>query len=81
MHYVDGLNIEEIGLAYRVHRATVARWLAASREKILDETKRLLSQGLKLDREEVQSMIDLVRSRLDVSIYRLLDEDKPAPEK
>jgi len=31
MHYVDRLNIEEIGVAYHVHRATVARWIAASR--------------------------------------------------
>lgn len=74
MHYIDGLNIDEIGTAYRVHRATVARWLAASREKILDLTKKMLREKLKLDAGEVESMIGLVQSQLDVSIYRFLDK-------
>jgi RNA polymerase sigma-70 factor, ECF subfamily len=74
MHYIDGLNIDEVGTAYRVHRSTVARWLSASREKILKETKRALGEKLHLDRGEVESMIGLVQSQLDVSIYRLLDE-------
>ena len=74
MHYIDGLNIDEVGTAYRVHRSTVARWLAASREKILEETKRSLSERLQIDRGEVESMIGLVQSQLDVSIYRYLDK-------
>jgi len=73
MHYVDRLNIEQIGLAYHVHRATAARWISVSREKILKETKRLLSTKLEIGQGEVESMIGLVRSQLDVSIYRLLD--------
>lgn len=74
MHYLDGLNIDEIGTAYRVHRSTVARWLAASREKILEETKRVLSDKLHLDKGEVESMLGLVQSQLDVSIHRFLDK-------
>jgi RNA polymerase sigma-70 factor (ECF subfamily) len=72
MHYIDGLNIDEIGATYHVHRSTVARWLAAAREKILEETKRLLSKNLRIDKEEVESMIFLVQSRLEVSIHRFL---------
>jgi RNA polymerase sigma-70 factor (ECF subfamily) len=72
MHYIDGLNIDEIGVTYRVHRSTVARWLAASREKILEETKRILSKSLRIDKQEVESMIGLVRSQLDASIHRFL---------
>jgi RNA polymerase sigma-70 factor (ECF subfamily) len=72
MHYIDGLNIDEIGATYHVHRSTVARWLAAAREKILAETKRLLSKNLRIDKEEVESMICLVQSRLEVSIHRFL---------
>ena len=72
LHYIDGLNIDEIGTAYRVHRATVARWLAHSREKILEETKKRLEQRLKLQSSEVESLIGLVRSQLDVSIHKFL---------
>jgi RNA polymerase sigma-70 factor (ECF subfamily) len=72
MHYIDGLTIDEIGTAYRVHRSTVARWLASAREKILDETKKALEGELHMARGEVESMIGLVQSQLDVSIYRYL---------
>jgi len=34
-HYLDGLTLEELAAYLRVHRATVARWLAAAREALL----------------------------------------------
>jgi RNA polymerase sigma-70 factor (ECF subfamily) len=74
MHYIDGLNIDEIGTAYRVHRSTVARWLSHSREKIMDETKKRLTERLKIQGSEVDSLIGLVRSQLDVSIYKFLKD-------
>src|SRR5207244_2837986 len=40
LHLVDGLNIEQIGGIYNVHRATVARWIAASRQALVEETRR-----------------------------------------
>jgi RNA polymerase sigma-70 factor (ECF subfamily) len=72
MHYIDGLNIDEIGGAYRVHRSTVARWLSSARDRILEETKKALQGKLQLGHGEVESMIGLVQSQLDVSIYRFL---------
>ncbi len=79
MHYLDGLNIDEIGASFRVHRSTVARWLAQARERILEETRKLLSSRLQIGRAEAESVIHLVQSQLDVSIYRYLgkktDED------
>ncbi len=72
MHYIDGLNIDQIGTAFRVHRATVARWLAHSREKIMEETKKRLEARLHMQSAEVDSVIGLVRSQLDVSIYKFL---------
>jgi RNA polymerase sigma-70 factor (ECF subfamily) len=74
MHYLDGLNIDEIGAAYKVHRSTVARWIATAREKMLAETRRIMSERLRLSGPEVDSVIGLVRSQLDVSIFRFLDE-------
>jgi RNA polymerase sigma-70 factor, ECF subfamily len=72
LHYIDGLNIDEIGIAYHVHRATVARWLAAARERILEETRRQLAERLDAGSQDVDSVLALVRSQLDVSIYKIL---------
>ena len=35
LHVVEGLNIDEIGALFKVHRSTVARWIAAARQQVL----------------------------------------------
>jgi RNA polymerase sigma-70 factor (ECF subfamily) len=60
LHYLDGCNIDEIGAVYPVHRSTVARWLADSRQTLLDETRRRLVERLDLKEGEIDSLIDLV---------------------
>jgi RNA polymerase sigma-70 factor, ECF subfamily len=76
-HLVDGLNIAEIGKIYGTHRATVARWIAACRERLLEETRRALGERLRLSAPEVESMIRLLRSSLDVSIRGYLVDEGP----
>jgi RNA polymerase sigma-70 factor, ECF subfamily len=66
MNVVDGLNIEQIGIVFGVHRATVARWIAHGRETIAAETRRLLKERLGLREAEVESLVRLCRSRIDV---------------
>jgi RNA polymerase sigma-70 factor (ECF subfamily) len=75
MHLLDGLNVDRIGSAYDVHRATAARWIQAAREKLVRRTRRLLSQRLGLTASEVSSLIRAVDSQLDLSISRNLRED------
>lgn len=72
LHLLDGLNIDQIGQLYKAHRSTIARWIAASRQTLLEETRRLLGERLKLNRAELESLIGLLRSQLDVSINRFL---------
>jgi RNA polymerase sigma-70 factor (ECF subfamily) len=72
LHLLDGLNIEQIGNLYGTHRSTVARWIARSREGLLEETRRRLGEKLRLGRAELESLMGLLRSQLDVSINRLL---------
>jgi RNA polymerase sigma-70 factor, ECF subfamily len=76
LHLIDGLNIEQIGNLYQAHRSTVARWIAHSRESLLDETRRLLGEKLRLDRRELESLMGLLRSQIDVSINRFLAKDR-----
>jgi RNA polymerase sigma-70 factor (ECF subfamily) len=72
LQWVDGLNIDEIGRLYHVHRATVARWIAAARELLLGGTRRALCARLKLSSSEVDQLFELIQSQLDVSLERLL---------
>jgi RNA polymerase sigma-70 factor (ECF subfamily) len=72
LNFLDGLNIEEIGTLYRVHRATVARWIARARQSLLGETRRQLIERLQLGGGEFESLMGLVQSQLDVSIARYL---------
>ncbi|HSD86847.1 MAG TPA: sigma-70 family RNA polymerase sigma factor, partial [Kofleriaceae bacterium] len=69
--FVDDLSIDEIGTLYRVHRATVARWLAAIRETLFEGTRSRLMGVLELDELEVDSVLRLIDSQLDVSISAL----------
>jgi RNA polymerase sigma-70 factor (ECF subfamily) len=73
---LDGLSIDEIGRLFQVHRATAARWLTRSREFLLDETRRRLAERLQLGSREADSLIGALRSQLDVSIHRLLRDEK-----
>jgi RNA polymerase sigma-70 factor (ECF subfamily) len=71
-HVLDGLNIEEIGRIYGVHRATVARWIAAARESILERTRAELQDRFGIAAAEVASIVRMVQSRLDISMERVL---------
>lgn len=72
LHVLDGLSIDEIAPMYSVHRATAARWLARARERLLVETRRELRRALGIDDEQVDSVIRLIQSRLDVTLDTVL---------
>ncbi|MGE0328408.1 MAG: transcriptional regulator [Polyangiaceae bacterium] len=74
LYLADGLNIASIGALYSVHRATVARWIAETREHLFSETRRRLHERLNISETEFQSIVRLVQSQLDVSVRRLLQE-------
>jgi RNA polymerase sigma-70 factor (ECF subfamily) len=67
MHYLDGATIDEIAAVYEVHRSSAARWIAESRAAILEHTRRLLQERLKGTASEIESILRLVDSRLDIS--------------
>jgi RNA polymerase sigma-70 factor (ECF subfamily) len=73
LNVVDGLNIEQIGNLFGVHRATVARWIARARETVADDTRRLLRERLHLQEGEVESLVRLCRSRIELGPSLLVD--------
>jgi RNA polymerase sigma-70 factor (ECF subfamily) len=70
--YLDSLTIDEIGAFYKVHRATAARWLARARELLLEGTRRRLLEKLKVTDSELESLMRILTSRLDVSLQIFL---------
>jgi RNA polymerase sigma-70 factor (ECF subfamily) len=69
---LDGLSIDEIGALYRIHRATAARWLEQARQQVLENTRALLLERLQVRPQELDSIIRLIRSRLEVSLRQLV---------
>lgn len=70
--YVDGLTADQVGLAYGVHRVSVARWLQQIRAALFSRTKQLLQERLRLSPTEFESMTRMCLSQIDVSLDRLL---------
>jgi RNA polymerase sigma-70 factor (ECF subfamily) len=79
LNFVDGLNIDQIGALLHVHRATVARWIAAARQAIVLEGQRLLRERLGVSPGEFESLARLLQSQLDVSLTGLFAEEQGAP--
>lgn len=65
-HYLDGLTLEQLAAYERVHRATIARWMASAREALLG--------ALEAETAAMPELWGLVQSRLTLSISRLLEE-------
>jgi RNA polymerase sigma-70 factor (ECF subfamily) len=72
LHFVDGVTLDQMSALFSVHRATIARRIAAARESILDAVKAELMRTLGASRDEVESLLRLARSRLDLSLSALL---------
>jgi len=72
LHLLGGLNIERIGTCYGVHRATVARWIGDARERLLGETRAKLASELQLQASEVDSLVGLLKSQVEVSLLKYL---------
>ncbi len=72
---LKGLNVEEIGVIYRVHRSTVARWIASSRVTLRDRTREALTRRVHVADGELESILRLIESQMDVSLRRRLEQD------
>jgi RNA polymerase sigma-70 factor (ECF subfamily) len=77
LHYLDGLTVDDLGRMYGVHRATAARWVAAAREAVFEETRLRVEAHLGLGEDSAASIVRLVQSQLAVSFHRLLASEPP----
>jgi RNA polymerase sigma-70 factor (ECF subfamily) len=70
-YYIDGLTIDQLAALYRVDRATTARWVVSARSAVLAGTRDFLGSALGATTSEVESILRLVRSQLELSLRQL----------
>jgi RNA polymerase sigma-70 factor, ECF subfamily len=71
-HHVDGLNIDEIGAIYRIHRVTAFRWIEKAKERLARSTLEILRGRLQLPANELDSVLRMIRSQIHLSLVRHL---------
>lgn len=76
-HLLDGWSIDQLAALYQVHRATAARWLANARAELGARIRAGLAERLAISESQVDSIVALVTSRIDLSLDRLLGDPPP----
>ncbi|SEL87693.1 RNA polymerase sigma-70 factor, ECF subfamily [Stigmatella aurantiaca] len=73
LHHLHGLTMDRLSAMYGESRSGVARRVAHARERLLALTHAELAGRLKLAGSELQSLLGLVRSRLDFNLHHLME--------
>jgi RNA polymerase sigma-70 factor (ECF subfamily) len=68
-HHLDGLSLDELARLYGAHRATVARWLAKVRERLVTETRDALRSELS-STTDLDDVLAMIACRLEASLSR-----------
>jgi RNA polymerase sigma-70 factor (ECF subfamily) len=77
-HFVDGVGTEDLAALHGVHRVTMFRWLAKLRTKLLVRTRRELRARIGVDEAELDSIMRMVRSHVELTLERVLAVTPPA---
>lgn len=72
LHLVEKLGIDSIARVCAVHRATVARWIARSKETLAARVRDRLIARWQVDEGSLAAFMTLLDSQLDLSLERLL---------
>jgi RNA polymerase sigma-70 factor (ECF subfamily) len=70
---IDNMTIDQIGALYQVHRATAARWVQQAKASLLSALREELAKRLGESHDACDSVVALVRSRIDLSLERALE--------
>lgn len=71
---MHGLTVKQLAALYSVHRMTMTRWLADARTTLLKTVHASLQSDLGIAQGELDSVLRILSSQLDISVLRLLDE-------
>lgn len=74
LHYLEGMTTAALAAVYKVSRNTMVRRIANARATLFEATIERLTARVGLPPDQYRTLLQLVRSQLDVSIARLLAE-------
>lgn len=72
--FVERLTIDQLAALYGVHRSTAARRLTSARDALLAATRAKLVEQLQVDGSEINSIMRLIGSRIELSVQRIFGE-------
>lgn len=79
-YHLDDLSFDKIALQYRVHRTTVGRWLASAEKTLMSRVRRTLMERLNVQNSEIDSIVRLVRSQVELSPGWLVGSPDAGPD-
>ncbi len=74
-YYLDGATLETLAALYRLTPSTVSRSLAKARATLLGQVRNAVMARLRISGREVDSLLGLVQSQLELS-RSMLDEGR-----
>jgi RNA polymerase sigma-70 factor, ECF subfamily len=74
MHFLDGMTMDAIAAMYRVNKSTVSRWITRARHQLFAEARQALAERLDMPAAEIDSLVQLLQSRIQVTLRWFLDE-------
>ncbi|MGZ6133850.1 MAG: sigma-70 family RNA polymerase sigma factor [Myxococcaceae bacterium] len=72
LHFQEGLSLNQIGAMYQVNKSTISRRMARARDLLLERTRSRLVDTLSLPPSELQSLLEELGPRLDLSLSSVL---------
>lgn len=69
----DGLSMHRIAVVYGTHRDSAARWVAAARQQLATNLRRVMSSDLDLSPVEFDTFMNALGLRLDSSLRRFFE--------
>jgi len=73
MHFLEGLSLNQIAAMYQVNKSTISRRMAKARETLLERTRSQLERALALPSTELDSLLEQLGPRLDLSLSSVLN--------
>ncbi len=70
-HYLEGRTHAQLAEPLGASRSAVALWIEKAREKLLAQTRQRLQKATRLDSGELDSLLQVVESHLDLSFSEL----------
>jgi RNA polymerase sigma-70 factor, ECF subfamily len=71
--YLHSMATDRLATMYGVHRATAFRWLEEARLALWNGVRAALIERLRVAEPELDSVLAMLASRIDVSVRRILD--------